>query len=121
MTTDTYPKMATRTATINGVTVTLNGIAKGSGMIAPDMATMLAFVFTDAAIPADILQTMLNEANESTFNCITVDGDTSTSDTLLLFATGKAPSAKPSPSREDDWVEGPSYTDFARAPYRPPA
>lgn len=90
MTTDTYPKRATRKVTIGGVTVTINGIAKGSGMIAPDMATMLAFVFTDAAIPAAALQQMLNETNEATFNCVTVDGDTSTSDTLLLFATGKA-------------------------------
>lgn len=90
MTTDTYPKMATRTADIGGVKVTINGIAKGSGMIAPDMATMLAFIFTDAAIPDAKLQAMLAEANESTFNCVTVDGDTSTSDTLLIFATGEA-------------------------------
>jgi glutamate N-acetyltransferase / amino-acid N-acetyltransferase len=90
MTTDTYPKMATRTVDIAGTKVTINGIAKGSGMIAPDMATMLAFVFTDAAIPATVLQEMLNEANASTFNCITVDGDTSTSDTLLVFATAAA-------------------------------
>lgn len=90
MTTDTYPKMATRTATIGGTSVIINGIAKGSGMIAPDMATMLAFVFTDANIPADVLQRLLTETNDSTFNCVTVDGDTSTSDTLLLFATGKA-------------------------------
>ncbi len=90
MTTDTYPKMATRTAEIDGVTVTINGIAKGSGMIAPDMATMLAFVFTDAAIAAPALQRMLSEATETTFNAITVDGDTSTSDTLMLFATGQA-------------------------------
>lgn len=90
MTTDTYPKLATRTATIGGVTVTINGIAKGSGMIAPDMATMLSFVFTDAAIPADQLQAMLSEATNTTFNAITVDSDTSTSDTLMLFATGKA-------------------------------
>jgi len=90
MTTDTYPKMATRTAEIAGTHVTINGIAKGSGMIAPDMATMLAFVFTDAAIPSAALQAMLSEANATTFNCVTVDGDTSTSDTLLLFATGKA-------------------------------
>ncbi len=89
MTTDTYPKMATRTAMIGNVKVTINGIAKGSGMIAPDMATMLAFVFTDAAIPAPALQEMLSEANASTFNCITVDGDTSTSDTLLLLQPAK--------------------------------
>ncbi len=94
MTTDTYPKLATRTAKIGGKTVIINGIAKGSGMIAPDMATMLAFVFTDAAIPARALQKMLTEANAKTFNCITVDGDTSTSDTLLLFATGAAKNPK---------------------------
>ncbi len=90
MTTDTFLKMATRTARIGGKKVTLNGFAKGSGMVAPDMATMLAFVFTDAKIPARALQKMLSEANATTFNCITVDSDTSTSDTLLLFATGKA-------------------------------
>ncbi len=91
MTTDTFAKGVTRRATIDGETVTINGIAKGSGMIAPDMATMLAFVFTDAAIPAPALQAMLARANARSFNCITVDGDTSTSDTLLLFATGKGP------------------------------
>jgi glutamate N-acetyltransferase / amino-acid N-acetyltransferase len=90
MTTDTYPKMATRSTDLAGTCVTINGIAKGSGMIAPDMATMLAFIFTDAAIPAPVLQALLNRANATTFNCVTVDGDTSTSDTLLLFATGKA-------------------------------
>ncbi len=90
LTTDTFPKKATRQAHIGGVTVTINGIAKGSGMIAPDMATMLAFVFTDAAVPAPKLQAALSQANAKSFNCITVDGDTSTSDTLLLFATGKA-------------------------------
>ncbi|CAK0745478.1 Glutamate N-acetyltransferase / Amino-acid acetyltransferase [uncultured Gammaproteobacteria bacterium] len=90
MTTDTFPKGATRSATLDGVTVTINGFAKGSGMIAPDMATMLAFVFTDAAIAAPALQAMLTAANERSFNCVTVDGDTSTSDTLLLFATGCA-------------------------------
>jgi glutamate N-acetyltransferase / amino-acid N-acetyltransferase len=90
MTTDTYPKMVTRMAKIGATQVTINGIAKGSGMIAPDMATMLAFIFTDAAIPPATLQAILNENNSDTFNCITVDGDTSTSDTLLLFATGQA-------------------------------
>jgi len=89
MTTDTFPKAAAVTAHIDGQPVRLNGIAKGSGMIAPDMATLLAFVFTDAAIPSDVLQEMLEQANEGSFNAITVDGDTSTSDTLLLFATGK--------------------------------
>ncbi|MFP6730549.1 MAG: bifunctional glutamate N-acetyltransferase/amino-acid acetyltransferase ArgJ [Alphaproteobacteria bacterium] len=90
MTTDTYPKGATRQATVDGVTVTLNGFAKGSGMIAPDMATMLCFVFTDAAVPAPALQAMLATANSRSFNSITVDSDTSTSDTLLVFATGQA-------------------------------
>jgi len=90
MTTDTYPKGATAQATIDGVTVTINGIAKGSGMIAPDMATMLAFVFTDAVVAAPALQALLSQTNERSFNCVTVDGDTSTSDTLLLFATGQA-------------------------------
>jgi glutamate N-acetyltransferase/amino-acid N-acetyltransferase len=90
MTTDTYPKGATRTAEIDGTPVTINGIAKGSGMIAPDMATMLSFIATDASLPASVLQALLADANERTFNSITVDGDTSTSDTVLLFATAKA-------------------------------
>ena len=90
MTTDTFPKGATRQAEIGGQTVTLNGIAKGSGMIAPDMATMLAFVFTDAKIPARTLQDLLGPAADLSFNSITVDGDTSTSDTLMAFATGQA-------------------------------
>jgi len=90
MTTDTYPKLATRTATIGGVDVTISGFAKGAGMIAPDMATMLSFVFTDAPIAADALQTMLSKSVQGSFNAITVDSDTSTSDTLLLFATGAA-------------------------------
>ncbi len=94
LTTDTFPKGATRSAKIDGVRVTLNGFAKGSGMIAPDMATMLAYVFTDAALPAPALQTLLRESNEVSFNSITVDGDTSTSDTVLLCATGKAPHKK---------------------------
>jgi glutamate N-acetyltransferase/amino-acid N-acetyltransferase len=89
MTTDTFPKMATATAQIDGQIVKINGIAKGSGMIAPDMATMLSFVFTDAAIPGDVLQLLLAQGTETSFNAITVDSDTSTSDTLLLFATGK--------------------------------
>ena len=89
MTTDTFPKLATAIAAIDGVKVTLNGIAKGSGMIAPDMATMLAFVFTDASLPASVLQECLSAGVGPSFNSITVDSDTSTSDTLLLFATGK--------------------------------
>jgi glutamate N-acetyltransferase / amino-acid N-acetyltransferase len=89
MTTDTYPKAATATAMIDGVKVTINGIAKGSGMIAPDMATMLSFVFTDANLPASVLQECLSAGVGPSFNSITVDSDTSTSDTLMLFATGK--------------------------------
>jgi glutamate N-acetyltransferase/amino-acid N-acetyltransferase len=89
MTTDPYPKLATVSAQIDGHKITINGIAKGSGMIAPDMATMLAFVFTDANLPATVLQDCLSSGVKPSFNAITVDSDTSTSDTLLLFATGK--------------------------------
>ncbi len=90
MTTDTFPKGASRTARLGGVTVQISGIAKGSGMVAPDMATMLSFVFTDAAIPPAILQSLLSHGVDQSFNCITIDSDTSTSDTVLLFATGQA-------------------------------
>ena len=90
MTTDTYPKLATRTARIGGVEVTINGFCKGAGMIAPDMATMLAFLFTDAAIGSEALQALISEHVVTTFNSMTIDGDTSTSDTCLLFATGAA-------------------------------
>jgi len=107
MTTDTYPKAATATALIDGVKVTINGIAKGSGMIAPDMATMLSFVFTDANLPASVLQECLSAGVGASFNAITVDSDTSTSDTLLLFATGKgakhSPVAKASDKRLTDF------------------
>ncbi len=99
MTTDTFAKYATRIASIGGATVTINGFAKGSGMIAPDMATMLAFLVTDAALPAAVLQEMLVAANDDSFNAITVDSDTSTSDAVLLCATGKA--------------DHPPITDFA--------
>ncbi|MFO1089342.1 MAG: bifunctional glutamate N-acetyltransferase/amino-acid acetyltransferase ArgJ [Hyphomicrobiales bacterium] len=90
MTTDTFPKGATATAKIEGRTVTINGIAKGSGMIAPDMATMLVFLFTDANLPSRVLQALLSASVDRSFNAITVDGDTSTSDTVLLAATGAA-------------------------------
>jgi glutamate N-acetyltransferase / amino-acid N-acetyltransferase len=90
MTTDTFPKVATAQARIGKTTVTINGIAKGAGMIAPDMATLLSFVFTDAPIAAAALQRLLTEAVADTFNAVTIDGDTSTSDTLLAFATGTA-------------------------------
>jgi glutamate N-acetyltransferase/amino-acid N-acetyltransferase len=92
MTTDTFAKVATATVKLGKTKVTINGMAKGSGMIAPDMATMLAFVFTDAPISASALQSLLKTGVEDTFNAVTVDGDTSTSDTLLAFATGAAAS-----------------------------
>jgi len=89
MTTDTFPKAVTRTALIGGHEVRITGFAKGSGMIAPDMATMLCFVFTDAKVPAAVLQKLLKQGVDRSFNCTTVDSDTSTSDTVLLFATGE--------------------------------
>tara|TARA_R110002072_G_scaffold17661_8_gene66746 strand:+ start:113 stop:1339 length:1227 start_codon:yes stop_codon:yes gene_type:complete len=88
MTTDTFPKGASATVEIDGKTVSIAGIAKGSGMIAPDMATMLVYIFTDAAIATDALQHRLSTHTETTFNCITVDSDTSTSDALIMAATG---------------------------------
>ena len=90
MTTDTFPKLATRTARIDGHEVVINGFCKGAGMIQPDMATMLCFVFTDAPIDAAALQPLVADSADRTFNCVTIDGDTSTSDTLLVFATGEA-------------------------------
>src|ERR1700749_3355701 len=90
MTTDTFPKLATRQARIGERTVTINGFLKGSGMIAPDMATMLAFVFTNAKVPGSVLQKLVSDAADKSLNCVTVDGDTSTSDTLLVVATGAA-------------------------------
>ncbi len=92
-TTDTFAKAATTSALIGETRVTLTGIIKGSGMIAPDMATMLGFIFTDAVVAPVFLQAALSRANASTFQCITVDGDTSTSDTVLAFATGTAGNA----------------------------
>ncbi|MGK7863953.1 bifunctional glutamate N-acetyltransferase/amino-acid acetyltransferase ArgJ [Falsiroseomonas sp. E2-1-a4] len=109
MTTDTFPKGATRTAQIGETTVTVSGIAKGSGMIAPDMATMLCFLATDAKVPAAALQAILAKGTQKSFNCVTVDSDTSTSDTVLLFATG---SAKHSRVPSDG---GKMLKDFARA------
>ena len=90
MTTDTYPKLATRTVDFDGHPVIINGIAKGAGMIAPNMGTMLSFIVTDAPVHPEILQDILSDKVRDTFNAITVDSDTSTSDTLLLFATGTA-------------------------------
>ncbi len=103
MTTDTFPKVATATARLGKATVTINGMAKGAGMIAPDMATMLSFVFTDAPIGARALQTLLSEGVADTFNAVTIDGDTSTSDTLMALATGAAAAhGAPRIARADD-------------------
>jgi glutamate N-acetyltransferase/amino-acid N-acetyltransferase len=107
MTTDTYPKVATATVKLGDVDVAINGIAKGAGMIAPDMATMLSFVATDAPIAAPVLQALLSGGAAKTFNAVTVDSDTSTSDTLLLFATGAAPSITD--------VKDPRLSSFKRA------
>ncbi len=90
MTTDTFPKVATATVKLGKAKVTINGMAKGAGMIAPDMATMLSFIFTDAPITASALQSLLKAGVQDSFNAVTIDGDTSTSDTLLAFATGAA-------------------------------
>ena len=106
MTTDTYAKGSTRTLQIGAETVTINGFAKGSGMIAPNMATMLGFIFTDATIPADVLQEMLAPINKRSFNSITVDSDTSTSDTVLLFATGEGALHEPIRSISDAHLQG---------------
>ena len=106
LTTDTFPKGATATAAIDGVEVRLNGFAKGSGMIAPDMATMLAYVFTDATLPSAVLQPLLTAAVDRSFNSVTVDGDTSTSDTVLLCATQQVahrPVASPGDRRLADF------------------
>ena len=114
MTTDTFPKGATRTAQIGETTVRISGIAKGSGMIAPDMATMLCFIFTDAKLPADAMQTMLRKGAERSFNCTTVDSDTSTSDTVLLFATGQAKHPR-IPAGDGNNARKRLLKDFARA------
>jgi len=115
MTTDTFAKAVVTRAVIGDRTVDLVGIVKGSGMIAPDMATMLGFIFTDAAIEPGLLQAMLSEANRQTFSCITVDSDTSTSDTVLAFATGKAGNA-PLAARDDAGADAfqAALTDMCR-------
>ncbi|HEX2940779.1 MAG TPA: bifunctional glutamate N-acetyltransferase/amino-acid acetyltransferase ArgJ [Rhodopila sp.] len=114
MTTDTFPKAATRTARIGDTEVRITGIAKGSGMIAPDMATMLCFIFTDAKIPADALQSMLAKGVDASFNCTTVDSDTSTSDTVLLIATGQAKHPR-IPSADDNGARKRMLADFRKA------
>lgn len=113
MTTDTFPKLATRSIQFGEQTIVINGIAKGAGMIAPDMATMLSFVVTDAPIESHILQELLSDKVQATFNSITVDSDTSTSDSLLLFATGKAKGNANALSDKNDV----RYQQFAQALY----
>jgi glutamate N-acetyltransferase/amino-acid N-acetyltransferase len=119
-TTDTYAKGAGAVAEIDGRAINIVGFAKGSGMIAPDMATMLAFVFTDARLPAPVLKSVLRSANARSFNAITVDSDTSTSDTVLLFATGKGPSHRPVETATDPCLKdfraklGAVMTDLAQ-------
>jgi glutamate N-acetyltransferase / amino-acid N-acetyltransferase len=112
MTTDTYPKLATRKARIGNVEVTINGFCKGAGMIAPDMATMLCFLFTDAAVSTPALQQIVSSGAATSFNCMTIDGDTSTSDTCLMFATGAA--AKRG-QRPVDEAGDPSLAEFTAA------
>ena len=109
MTTDSFPKISASKAVLNGKPVSVSAIAKGSGMIAPDMATMLAFVFTDAPVGPAVAQTALDKAVSRSFNCVTVDSDTSTSDTLMLFATGAA--GGPSVDNPDD----PALSEFYAA------
>lgn len=113
MTTDTFPKLATRNIQFGEQTIVINGIAKGAGMIAPDMATMLSFIVTDAPIESHILQELLSDKVQATFNSITVDSDTSTSDSLLLFATGKAKGNAKALSDKNDV----RYQQFAQALY----
>ena len=113
MTTDTFAKASTRLARIGDAEVRITGIAKGSGMIAPDMATMLCFVFTDAKLPAEALQTMLRKGVEASFNRTTVDSDTSTSDTVLLIATGQAKHGR-IPGPDGNAARNRMLADFAR-------
>jgi glutamate N-acetyltransferase/amino-acid N-acetyltransferase len=106
MTTDTFPKVATARTSLGKTKITISGIAKGAGMIAPDMATMLSFIFTDAPIAAPVLQKLLKDTVEDTFNAVTIDGDTSTSDTLLAFATGTAKGAPKITRASDPRLKG---------------
>jgi glutamate N-acetyltransferase/amino-acid N-acetyltransferase len=112
MTTDTFPKLATRSVRLGETDVVLNGFAKGAGMIAPDLATMLVYMFTDAAVDQPVLQDMLAAGAEKSFNCITIDSDTSTSDTVLIFATGAA-AARGAPAIKD--AASPEGKAFAAA------
>lgn len=109
MTTDTFPKLATRTVRLGGTDIVINGFAKGAGMIAPNLATMLAYIFTDAAVDQAALQEMLAAGADKTFNCITIDSDTSTSDTVLLFATGAAGGRGAAAIRDASSVDGRNF------------
>jgi glutamate N-acetyltransferase/amino-acid N-acetyltransferase len=109
MTTDTFPKLAARTARLGGADVVINGFAKGAGMIAPDLATMLVYIFTDAAVDPGALQAMLAAGAAKTFNCITIDSDTSTSDTVLAFATGAAAVRGAPPIKDATSAEGRAF------------
>ena len=108
MTTDTQPKAASRAVTINGVTITLTGISKGAGMIKPNMATMLGFMATDAKVAQPVLEHMVKEAADQSFNCITIDGDTSTNDSFMLVATGAA-------ALEVSEIDSPEYAALLQA------
>ncbi len=109
MTTDTFPKVATRTVDLDGVAVSINGIAKGAGMIAPDMATMLSFLFTDVAIDPAVLQGLVSAGVVDSYNALTIDGDTSTSDTVIAFATGKAAARGQAPIASADDPRLPAF------------
>jgi glutamate N-acetyltransferase / amino-acid N-acetyltransferase len=108
MTTDTLPKAASRKVAINGVTITLTGMSKGAGMIKPNMATMLGYVATDAKVAQPVLDHMVKQAADKSFNCITIDGDTSTNDSFMLIATGAA-------ALEVNSIDSPEYTALAKA------
>jgi glutamate N-acetyltransferase/amino-acid N-acetyltransferase len=104
MTTDTLPKAASRKVSLRGTAITVTGIAKGAGMIRPNMATMLGFVATDAAVAQPLLQRLVREAADVSFNCITVDGDTSTNDSFVLMASGRAGNAAIADAASDDYA-----------------
>ena len=115
MTTDTVYKLASTQTTIGGKTVTVTGIAKGAGMIQPNMATMLSFVFTDAAIAAELLQPLAKRAADASFNRVTVDGDTSTNDSYIIAATGKAGNVSITSLEGADGIAPVSYTHLSSA------
>ncbi|MEA5097539.1 MAG: bifunctional glutamate N-acetyltransferase/amino-acid acetyltransferase ArgJ, partial [Burkholderiaceae bacterium] len=114
MTTDTQPKAVSRTVTIRGKKITITGISKGSGMIKPNMATMLGYIATDARVPQPLLERMLKDAADQSFNCITVDGDTSTNDSFMLIATGMLDVGMTSVETQDYAVLSAAVTDVAQ-------